>query len=203
MPFKIVPIVEGHGEVKAVPLLFRRVIAHLDLAVPIEVGRPIRKARGSLIKEGGIEAAVSLAAIEIGEQGAVFILLDSEGDCPAELAIKLLNRAQNARPDKTSSVVLAHHEFEAWFLASASSLKGFGGLSEEIEDHPSPEQVQDCKGWLEHWMPAAYKYSETIDQPAYTTRFEFELARKARSFRKFWKELESVCQAAKAALEQG
>lgn len=119
------------------------------------------------------------------------------------LAIKLLDRAHNARPDKRTSVVLAHHEFEAWFLASASRLKGLHWLNEEIEDHPSPEEVQDCKGWLERWMPRGGKYSETADQPAFATQFDFELARKARPFRKFWKELESVCQAAKAGLEQG
>ncbi|HYL76435.1 MAG TPA: DUF4276 family protein [Bryobacteraceae bacterium] len=201
MPFKIAPIVEGHGEYESVPLLFRRVIAQLNLAVPIEIVRPIRRARGTLLKERGIEAAVCLAAIEIGEEGAVFILLDSEGDCPAELAIKLLRRVRNARPDKKSSVVLAHHEFEAWFLASASSLKGLHWLNDEVEDHPSPEEVQDCKGWIERWMPIGRKYSETADQPAFTTQFDFVLARNARSFRKFWKELESVCQAAKAALE--
>lgn len=128
--------------------------------------------------------------------------MDSEGDCPAELAIKLLDRAHNARPDKKSSVVLAHHEFEAWFLASASSLKGLHWLNEEVEDHLSPEEVQDCKGWLERWMPKEGKYSETADQPAFTARFDFDLARKARSFRKFWKELELVCQAAGEATER-
>jgi hypothetical protein len=196
MALRIVPIVEGHGEVESVPLLFRRVIAHLNTAVPIEVARPIRRPRGTLLKKGGIEAAVCLAAIEVGEKGAIFILLDSEGDCPVQLAATLLTRAQNARSDKRTTVVLADHEFESWFLASASSLKGCGALSDAIEDHPFPEQVQDCKGWLESYMPSTSKYSETADQPTFTTRFDFESARRARSFRKFWKEVELICQVA-------
>jgi hypothetical protein len=80
MAFQIAPIVEGHGEVSAVPILLRRMIAELNLAVPIEVVRPIRQPRGSLLKDRGVESAVQLAAIEMGGSGAIFIILDSDGD---------------------------------------------------------------------------------------------------------------------------
>jgi hypothetical protein len=197
MPFRIVPIVEGHGEVEAVPVLFRRLIAQLDLATPIKVEQPIRDARGSLLKEGGIERAVKLAAIQMGDLGAIFILLDSEGDCPAQLAPSLYGRARDARPDKRISVVLAHQEFEAWFLASGSSLKGRGGLSDDIEDHDSPESVQNCKGWLERWMPLKSKYSETADQPCLAAIFNTDLARqKSPSFEKLCREFETICRLA-------
>jgi hypothetical protein len=115
-----------------VPVLFRRLIAELNPGVAVEPGRPIRRPRGTLLKEGGIEAAVKLGALEISESGAILVLLDSEGNCPAELAPDLLARARKARADKQIALVLAHQEFEAWFLASASSLRGRRGLSEEI-----------------------------------------------------------------------
>lgn len=70
MAFRIVPIVEGHGEFSAVPELLRRVILELNLGVPV-VARPIRQARGSLLKHGGIENAVGLASYEMGESGAI------------------------------------------------------------------------------------------------------------------------------------
>jgi Domain of unknown function (DUF4276) len=196
MPFRIVPIVEGHGEVPAVPILFRRVIAELNPGVAVDLARSIRRPRGTLLKEGGIEDAVKLGALEMGEAGAIFVLLDSEGDCPAELAPPLLARAQNARPDKQVSLVLAHQEFEAWFLAAASSLQGGRGLSEEIEDHDNPESVHGCKEWLEGWMRENRKYSETIDQPALTATFDLRLARKAPSFDKFYREVEQICRQA-------
>lgn len=115
MPFVIVPIVEGHGEVRAVPVLFRRIIAELDVQVAIEVARPIRQPRETLLKDGGIEAAVRLAAKKIETAGVVFILLDSEGGCPKELGASILHRAVNARPDRKTSVVLPHQEFEPGF----------------------------------------------------------------------------------------
>jgi len=196
MPFRIVPIVEGHGEVPALPILLRRLLAEFNPAVAIELARPIRRPRGTLLKEGGLEEAVRLGAIEMGDTGAILLLLDSEGDCPAELAPSFLARARNARPDKQISLVLAHQEFEAWFLAAASGLKGRRGLREEIEDHTSPESVRGCKEWLEAWMPPMMKYSETVDQPAFSIVFDLRLARKAPSFDKFYREVEEICRQA-------
>lgn len=197
MPFRIVPIVEGHGEVAAVPILLRRLVAEFNFGIPLDIARPIRRPKSSLLKAGGLEAAVSLAAIEMGEAGAVLVLLDSDGECPAEVGPALLARAQGARRDKTVALVLAHREFEAWFLASASSLRGNCGLSHSVEDHARPEEVQNCKGWLKDQMAATSKYEEPVDQPTLTTIFDLALARrKSPSFDKFWREVESICRVA-------
>jgi hypothetical protein len=198
MPFCIVPIVEGQGEALAVPELFRRIIAELDLGVSIEVGRPVRQPREKVVKDGELRRALGLAANEIGQEGAIFILLDSDGKCPAEAGPHLLARARTARPDQRVSVVFAHQEFEAWFLASASSLKGRRGLSEGIESHQAPESVRGCKEWLETWMPATSKYSPTADQAAFAGTFDMRLARQnAPSFDKLYREFEAVCLYAK------
>lgn len=200
MPFRIVSVVEGHGEVRAVPELLRRLIAGVNPPVSIEISsHPVRQPRETLIKPGGLEAAVSLAANEVGENGAILIILDSEADCPAQLAPELVNRARTARPDKRIWLVLAHHEFEAWFLAAASSLKGCRGLSHEIEDHDNPESVHGCKEWLEGWMPATSKYSERIDQPALAAVFDLQLARRSASFDKFCRQVEAICEYAVAS----
>jgi len=195
MPFRIVPAVEGHGEVRAVPELFRRIIAELNLGVPIDIRYPVRQSRDKLLKDGELERAVRIAAKEVAEEGAILILIDSEGDCPAQLGPALLARA---RTDQRISVVLAHQEFEAWFLASASSLKGLRTLSDDIENHQDPESLSGCKEWLESWMPRAQKYSETTDQAAFAATFDMSLARQnAPSFDKLWREFEAICQHAK------
>lgn len=137
----------------------------------------------------------------MGDTGAVLVLLDSEGECPAVVAPELLARAKAARPDKQITLVLAHHEFEAWFLASASSLAGRCRLSEDIRDHADQETVRDCKEWLEQWMPSTSRYSETADQPALTSVFDLAPARRAPSFDKFYREIETVCRQATSLLE--
>jgi hypothetical protein len=202
MPFCVAPIVEGHGESQAVPILFNRLIAEFDLGVQISIERPIRQPKSSLIKEGGLERAIELAAIASGDNDVIFVLIDSDGDCPRNRAPELLARAQKARPDRQIYLVLAHHEYEAWFLASASSLKGCCHLGDDIEDHPIPENVHDCKGRLEELMPRTSKYSETTDQAALTAVFNLALARKAPSFDKLYRDFERVCREAQAIQER-
>jgi len=87
-----------------------------------------------------------------------------------------------ARPDRTIRVALAHREYEAWFLAAASSLSGKRGLQDPLFPPSNPESVTGAKEWLRRKMISTRTYSETADQPALTQLFDIELARSAPSF---------------------
>ena len=60
---KIQPIVEGHGEVAAAPVLLRRLIAEAK-AWEIDIGRPIRRNRSQLVKQSELEQSVRLALLQ-------------------------------------------------------------------------------------------------------------------------------------------
>lgn len=62
---KIQPIVEGHGEVAAVPVLLRRLRAEAE-AWGIDIGRPIRRNRSQLVKQSELEQSVRLALLQPG-----------------------------------------------------------------------------------------------------------------------------------------
>jgi hypothetical protein len=192
MPYRIVPIVEGDGEVEAVPLLLRRIRDQINPPVAVDIAPPIRRQRGTLLNTEGIESAVRLAAIKMAGNGAILILIDSDDECPKDLAPKVVKRAKKARADKRISVVLAHREYEAWFLASASSLAGVRRLRADIVDHDGPETVRGCKEWMERWLPKGSKYSERPDQAALSAVFDMTLARRTRSFDKLWREVGSI-----------
>lgn len=81
---KIVAIVEGDGEVEAVPVLIRRIGAEVSPLVPLDVPRQIRVRRDRFLKEGELERYVALAAARAGDGGCIVILLDANGDCPAD-----------------------------------------------------------------------------------------------------------------------
>lgn len=184
---RIVPVVEGHGEEAAIRILIDRVVRLLDPAVYVEVGRPIRQARTTILRPGELERVVQLAASRVQGDGGVLVLLDSDDDCPAALGPAMAARAQAARPDIRTGVVLAHREYEAWFLAAASSLAGQRGLPVDLEDHPQPERPRGAKEWLSQRMPRGY--SEPLDQPSFTQLFDMNLALQTRSFRKCVKEV--------------
>jgi hypothetical protein len=188
-------IVEGHGEVEAVPILVRRIVQALDSTILLRFPtNPIRIPRDKFVKTGELERAVELAALKNRAPGAILILLDADDDCPKELAPQLLLRARNARSDMPIRVVLAKREFEAWFLAAAESLRGQQGLSSTLEPPPDPEAIQGAKEWLRKHMEANRTYSETVDQPALTRCFDMEAARQAPSFDKLYRDVEWLLQ---------
>ena len=189
MTVKIGCIVEGQGDVAAVPLLIRRIAAELYPELAIDTPRPIRVHRNQVVQPEALEQEVELAARRIGGQGAIFIILDSDDDCPAQLGPELLHRASQTRSDLPLAVVLAKHEFEAWFLAAAASLRGQRGLNNEIHPPNDPETIRDAKGWLSQQMEHSRTYRETSDQPALTALFDIEQARQSDSFDKCYRDI--------------
>jgi hypothetical protein len=189
MSIKIGLVVEGHGDFKAVPILFRRIGHDIDPSIPLDVQQPIRRPRNSLVRTvGELERAVELAALKARPRGGVFVLLDSDDDCPATLAPLLLARAQTAGMGLPVSVILPQREFEGWFLAAAESIRGKRGLPVDLAPPPNPEEIRGAKGWLRERM-RGHVYSETIDQPALTAMFDLNQARAAKSFDKCYREV--------------
>jgi hypothetical protein len=68
---RIVPIVEGHGEVQAVPVLIRRIAADVAPAVFVHVVKPLRMPRQRILKPGQLEEALRIAAIESGSDAGL------------------------------------------------------------------------------------------------------------------------------------
>lgn len=182
-------IVEGHGEVVAVPVLIRRIASELYPDLSIVIPRPIRVPKTKLVVPGELERAVELAARQISGEGAVLIMLDSDDDCPAQLGPALLKRASLVRGNLPIAVVLATREFESWFLAAAESLRGHRGLANDLQPPPAPEAIRDAKGWLNQKMARGRRYSERPDQPALAARFDLEQARRADSFDKCYRDI--------------
>jgi len=183
---KIYPIVEGHGEVAAAPLLLRRLLAAAQCH-RIGIGHPIRRTQSQLRSKEGIQAGVRLALLQ-PECAAVVILFDGEDDCPKELAASVRAWAREAAAGKPCDVVIACREYETWFLAALESLRGQYGIPKNAAAPVSPESKRDAKGALEEFMPPDRAYSETGDQPAMSAIFDMGLAhRRNRSFRKLVK----------------
>ncbi len=186
-------IVEGHGEVEALPILLRRIGCTLDPPVYPDILPPLRRPASKLVKEGELERAVEFAARKTGTGGTILILLDCDDGCPAKEGPNLLKRAKATRPDCKVAVVLAKKEYEAWFLASAESIQGRRGLVADLEPPSDPEEIRDAKGWLtRHMIGRNASYSETTDQPALTDLFDIQTARNSDSFDKFYRDVTTL-----------
>jgi hypothetical protein len=189
----IATVVEGHGEVAALPVLLRRIAAEVAPEMWLRLPRPYRVGRGTLIRDGGLETAVTAVTEQTDPSTALLVLIDADDDCPATMGPALLARVRAARPDRLAAVVLANREFEAWFLAAAPSLCGQRGLSHRLEPPVDVEKPRDCKGWLSANRTDRRTYKPSSDQAALAALFNLGMARKnSPSFDKLWRAVEHL-----------
>jgi hypothetical protein len=207
--YVIVPIVEGHGEVEAVPILLRRWLefrryrnVDVDLAGPVYAG-----GRGNITvahdgeNERGIEYYVKIALLHRSD--VILVLLDADKECPRTLAASLLARARAlVPPDYPIGVVIAKREYEAWFLAAFPSTRFRQALTilgkrQSLPRGMEVEEIADCKKEVAKLL-GLKKYKETIHQPALTQLLPFTrtamrgITRRSRSFRKLLKDLHEL-----------
>jgi Domain of unknown function (DUF4276) len=193
----IQPIVEGDGEVTALPVLLRRLIATSN-AYPLGVNQPIRRSRTELVREDGIHRAVRLARLQ-PECAAILIVFDGDDDCPRDLALRVQAEA-NPLP---CHVVMPNREYEAWFLATIESLRGTRGIRHDATSHPDPESPRGAAEELRRRMTPNRSYSKPVDQPALTAVFDMaEAHRRCRSFRRMVRVFGLLATGLGIALEQ-
>jgi hypothetical protein len=181
----ITSIVEGDGEVAALPILLRRLSEWLTPGAEPHISHPIRVRRDRFLnRPEEFRRHLLLAAGKCTEQGWILVLLDADDICPAEYAPQILQRAQALVPHRRLSLVFANREYEAWFIAAAASLNGHRGFVFREAVGFDPEQRRDAKGWLrERMIDSAYR--ERTDQPAFTATMDLpQVHQRSRSFRK-------------------
>lgn len=184
----IQPIVEGHGEEKAFPILLRRLLSELGCYLDVG-GSPFRSKRTQIVREADFKTAVQIATLK-PDACAILVLFDADDDCASTHVPNMLVWAQEVAPEMPCGVVMARREYEAWFLAAIESLRGHHGISQNAVYQSNPEQVRDAKGAVGSFMPQDVSYAPTADQPSLSARFDLGAAyRRASSFRKLVKEL--------------
>ena len=178
---RIQPIVEGQGDVAAVPILLRRLLEVADVW-DLHIASPIRQSRNTLATRAGFRKALSLSR-KLSGRSPVIVVMDSDDDCPAELGPELVRWAKADATDLTCVVVLAHREYEAWLLAGIESLRQVTDVRSDVATHPAPESPRDAKQALTQRM--ATRYLPTVHQARFTSQFDLRQAfRRSRSFRK-------------------
>jgi uncharacterized protein DUF4276 len=177
-------LVEGEGDEKAVPVLLRRLQRECG-AFSLVFDRPLRKRRSDLVNEQSLREAVRLALRQERGCDGILIVFDGDKDCPKSLAPRVREWVQTEAPGIPSEVVIAHHEYEAWFLGSLESLRGKRRVLQEAVSLVNPESIRGTKERLKASMDQGAKYIEPVDQPALTALFDLAAAhRSCRSFRR-------------------
>jgi hypothetical protein len=184
----VASVVEGHGEVAALPVLLRRVFEGVDI-YGINARRPHRLPRGKFTKDDQLRRAVDIQSAAIQGAGGVIVLADADDDCPVELRDRCLELVGNTTvPLK---IIFANREFEGWYLAGIESLRDHRSVREDAAFEGNPESTRDAKGHLERLMNEPYR--ETLHQAAFAAQVDLDLvAERSPSFQKFRRDVEGL-----------
>lgn len=195
---RVAVVVEGDGDVVAVPVLLRRLWSELGGEFIEILSPPIRRKRDQFERQIELNKAVGLAAVKLkhsppSEDPSLVLLLfdrDPSPQPPCHLAPQASRWAVQAYGHLDIDCVVANIEYETWFVAAAESLAKFIELDEN-EPIPDAPEAQRCgKKWIESRFRGA-KYSETQDQPRMSAAMDFAMARRrSPSFDKLCRELE-------------
>jgi Domain of unknown function (DUF4276) len=192
----VYPIVEGHGDVEAVPLLLRRIAFEL-LELPNFVClRPTRLPRGKLKNTRDLENAVQLGRSKLRDRYGphlILILMDADDDCPVALRAALAKQHSTLFSANNVSMVFVVREYEAWFLAANLDRSHHAELRVTTPIHPDPEAKRNPKAEFEtNFLNENRIYKETADQPKFTSVMDLTLAQaRAPSFDKLVRDLKA------------
>lgn len=184
MAASIATIVEGHGEVKALAVLLRRLQGVAEFNGYLDIQSPIRIPADAFFDSKKLSRALQIAIADREERHLVLLLRDADDDCPVELAKNILSFVGEI--DKVEVlVVVAKCEYESWFVASAPSLAGKRGLPDDLSVPANHHSIRGAKEWLSSRMGQRRSYGETVDQPALSELMDLGMACQNPSFRRF------------------
>jgi hypothetical protein len=162
---RLVCVVEGRGDVEAVPALCHRIWEHLGVIDWFADSQPVRIPRSRLVNERqpsphrtaareGLEKAVELARRRPAD--AVLVVCDQDDDCAATWGP---DAREIVRSMVAGTAVMAAREYESWLL--------LGFDAEMLARHGirSPERKRDAKNLLRkiipHYKPSVHQKSLT------------------------------------------
>lgn len=199
----IAPIVEGHAEQRCVERLLHRIWKEL-LHRPerLQVLEPFRASRDALVHRNGVELTQTVEKVFVKLQAKarrdtesrslLLLLLDAEGECPAQLAPRLLAAATAGRTDAVLACVLAKRMLENWIVAGAATLAGVNGLPHPLQLPNDPED-RNGAAWLEEQLRSRNQkrsYKKTTDAALFVQKMDLEQCRNlSPSFDKLCREL--------------
>jgi hypothetical protein len=197
---KIYMIVEGPGELSAVPILLRRILHENFQRYELTLAKPfLAKGKGNLTISGGLERYLENARAE-ADCGAMLILVDADKEdvaCPPRLAKDFAERSRKPGLPFPIAIVVAVCEYESWFLANLETIAPkYFEKPETITYEGNPEAECSAKGWLARQMPNDFPYSPSIHQDKMSQLIDLDKTYViCRSFKRLVDAVEELLQA--------
>ncbi|WP_131742121.1 DUF4276 family protein [Actinomadura roseirufa] len=185
--FVLSSIVEGHGEVAALPVMLRRLCARANI-YNVAIPPPVRIPRNKMFQGADLKRALLLSSKRVTDTGGIFVLFDSDDDCPVDAARQLRQIADELKLQCPIALVAAQREYESIFLAALPSLIASGTAKPSYKISRTPESIRGAKEEIRRAL-ISEKYKETQEQERLTAKIDLEEALTCRWLQKLDREL--------------
>lgn len=168
---RLQPVVEGAGDVEAMPILLRRLLIERHRIYDVEVLRPYRYgelARMSKNFDRNIRAVAK-------ENAPILWTADCDDDCPVDWVSHFEQNLPAGFPVPIRFALFVR-EFESMFLAEHQCLITRLALDPRTPRLGNPETHRDAKGEITRMMPAGAAYKEMVNQPSLTAAMDLSVA---------------------------
>ena len=182
---RLLPVVEGDGDLVAVPELIRRVL-HDKSRFDVNVCRPHK--RGDLPKV--LSRFDDFYRTALLEGAAILWVIDYDCEnCNDTVRDLRLLKKKAAAVDANAAVefVFMVQEYESLFLTDhETTRKVFTDIPPDFAFPVDPESVRDAKGWLSKARPKGSAYKPTQHQQRLTAQLDLNRLRsRSPSFQSF------------------
>ena len=177
-------LVEGHGEKDAAPVLVKRLAKELGLPA-----RSWDAIRFKQIRTVGDAEQASAVLRRQADCDCALVLQDEDDGCPAESGPRIAGWLRTAQLPFPCAVVLAHREYEVFFLPCLPLMAGQPlrdernverpGLVEGAQFVGDPESLRGVKEWLSRQFGECRSYKPTLDQVVLTRMIDFPTLRES------------------------
>jgi len=169
---RLLPIVEGDAEIRAVPVLVRRILYHNGI-FDVKILHPHLRGDINAVRKN-FSRFIKMA---MKEAASVLWVLDCDDGCPVTL-VRELKSISNAEykpyPIEYAFIV---KEFESLFLSDAERTRKRLSIKQSIPFPADPESIRGVKEWLSQNMPPGQIYKPTIHQEALSSAVDLDVLR--------------------------
>lgn len=193
-------IVEGPGDVAAVPLLLRSIAYAHGVYDFTCCPNPIKGQNLPKLSVSGALEKFTSYALSRDDGDSVLICVDTDGQCPKTAVEDFRRRLESTHVTKKVGLCFFHCEFEALFIACldkiATAHTDYGWHMEEWSDDVQSETIKGAKGYLTRHMKRGRAYKEIRDQGRFVAALDSDRLRlRSRAFRhleKTWRWLAGI-----------
>lgn len=172
---KILPIVEGVGDEKAVPTLVRKILhAHEIFDVELQTAHK----RNDFSKLHNTFDNYFTYAIKFN--APILWVLDFDCKncvCVKDAAESLYTRANAIRPNWPFKVAFIEKEFESLFLAEKQATKALFSIDDKFTFPTNVKSIRDAKGVITSALPRGWAYKETVHQEKIAAQLNLDILR--------------------------